>query len=83
MEPTRVTERSSTCLDYFIYQNVSKSEISVLQEEEVADHYPTVFHWSIQTSSESKKVAYRNTSFLKNPPQVQSFQEKLYEKLSI
>ena len=81
MEPTRVTEKSSTCLDDFIYQNVSKSEISVLQEEEVADHYPTVFHWSIQTSSESKKVAYRNTSFLKNPPQVQSFQEKLYEEL--
>ena len=81
MEPTRVTEKSSTCLDHFIYQNLSESEISVLQEEEVADHYPTVFHWSIQTSSESKKVAYRNTSFLKNPSQVQSFQEKLYEEL--
>ena len=52
MEPTRVTEKSSTCLDHFIYQNVSKSEISVLQPEEIADHYPTVFHWSIQTSSE-------------------------------
>ena len=81
MEPTRVTVNSSTCLDHFIFQNVSKSEICVLKNEEIADHYPTMLQWSIQTSSKSKKVAYRNTSFLKDPSQVQNFQEKLYEKL--
>ena len=81
MEPTRVTETSSTCLDHFIFQNVSKSKMIVLKNEEIADHYPTMFHWSIQTSFESKNVAYRNTSFLKNPSQVQNFREKLYEEL--
>ena len=73
--------KSSTCLDHFIFQNVSKSTMIVLKNEEIADHYPTMFHWSIQTSFESKNVAYRNTSFLKNPSQVQNFREKLYEEL--
>ena len=81
MEPRRVTMNSSTCLDHFIFQNVSKSEICVLKNEEIADHYPTMLHWSIRTSLKSKKVAYRNTSFLKNPSQVRNFQETMHEKL--
>ena len=56
MEPTRVTVNSSTCLDHFIFQNVSKSEICVLKNEEIADHYPTMLQWSIQTSLKSKKL---------------------------
>ena len=52
MEQKRVTVNSSTCLDRF--QNVPKSETCVLKNEEIADHYPTMLNWSIQTSLKSK-----------------------------
>ena len=44
MEPTRVRETSSTCLDHYIFQNKSKSKVIVLKNEEIAVHYPTMFH---------------------------------------
>ena len=39
-EATRVTDNSKTCLDHFIFQNISVPNSKVLNCEKITEYYP-------------------------------------------
>ena len=43
--PTRVVDKSSTCLDHFIFQHIKQPEFFVLDNNNFTDHYPIHLKW--------------------------------------
>ena len=64
--PTRVVDKSSTCLDHFIFQKIKQPEFFVLNQKIFLDHYP--IHLKRYYGSVYQKLTKENrdTNFLKS-----------------
>ena len=77
IEPTRVSATSSTCIDHFIYKNLSDAKTKVMQYEEIADHYPILIIWPVKQISSDSKHTFRDTNFLKYKSKLSFFLKDL------
>ena len=77
IEPTRVSATSSTCIDHFIYKNLSDARTKVMQYEEIADHYPILIIWPVKQISSDSIYTCRDTNFLKYKSKLSFFLEDL------
>ena len=73
IEPTRVSATSSTCIDHFIYKNLSDARTKVMQYEEIADHYPILIIWPVKQISSDSIYTFRDTNFLKYKSKISFF----------
>ncbi len=73
-KPTRV--------DHFIVKSFPDAELSVLEQQNFADHYPVMLEWQCSTVTHNSKTTYRDTSFLKSSAAVQDFNAALGSALN-
>ena len=79
LETTRETSNSTTCLDYFIYQNFASPEFSVLTHENFSDHYPILMKWPIKVDTEQNYLPFRDMSFIEDQEQLSNYLTDLVE----
>ena len=73
-QATRVNDESATCIDHFLYQNISEVSSVVLSHQNIADHYPIMCVWSI-SRDDDKLISqqYRDMKFIHDPIKIQAF----------
>ena len=77
-QATRVTDHSATYFDHFIYQNIPVFSSVVLSHQNIADHYPIMCVWSIDTDDDKLiSQQYRDMKFIHDPIKVQAFLNSL------
>ena len=58
--PTRVVDKSSTCLDHFIFQHIKQPEFFVLDNNNFTDHYPIHLKWYYGSVNHKLTKEYRD-----------------------
>ena len=81
--PTRVVDKSSTCLDHFFFQNIKQPEIFVLDNNNFTDHYPIHLKWYYGSVNHNLTKEYRDTSFLKCNTKIQEFSHQFCTEINI
>ena len=71
-EPTRVTDRSVSCIDHFIYQYLI-CDCVILEHQFFSDHYPVLFKSNIREKTETNSRLIRDTSFLHHRDKVDEY----------
>ena len=78
-KPTRVTEKSATCLDHFIFQNLI-GDVHILENQSFSDHFPATLKWTVKANDLESKIV-RDTSFLRSCSIVEKYLSALSHEL--
>ena len=62
---TRITEKTSTCLDHCFHQNLFESSFELLEHENISDHLPILLKWKMKYILCDNASQFKDTSFLK------------------
>ena len=80
-EPTRVTDRSVSWIDLFIYQ-ILICDCIILEHQSFSDRYPVLFKWNIQGKTETNSKLIRDTSFLHHRDKIDEYNIILNHQLT-
>ena len=82
-EPTRSTNKYSSCLDHFINQNLGKYvSVEVLEHQNFTDHNPVILTWRTSEDINKNDLILRDTSFVKNQDAVSRYKMALEANLN-
>ena len=76
-QATRITEKTSTCLDHCFHQNLFESSFELLEHENISDHLPILLKWKTKYILCDNASQFTDTSFLKIPDLVNNYLECL------
>ena len=81
-QATRITEKTSTCLDHCFHQNLFESSFELLEHEKISDHLPILLKWTTKYILCDNASQFRDTSFLKKPVLVNNYLECLKNNMN-
>ena len=81
-EPTRISRKTSTCLDHFFVKILRIQKTIVMEDHNYCDNFPIVMEFEKISKSCSPEIGFRDTSFLKSLSRMSSFLDNLSKSLA-
>ena len=79
---TRVTDTTNTCLDHFIYQNLTETDHQVLEYQNFSDHFPIFLQWTLPYLINRENRLFRDLQFIKSKHKSDMYINALHTELS-
>ena len=78
---TRVTDTTNTCLDHFIYQNLTETDHQVLENQNFSDQFPILLQWTLPYLINRENRLFRDLQFIKSKHKSDMYINALHTEL--